>query len=279
MEKKILIMVSMHRSGSSVIAQWLHKCGLHLGESLIGPEIGNTEGHFEDVDFLSIHEEYLMLNNLPDSGFTESIVRDLTLYQKEKLKAIIALKNRFHSEWGWKEPRTCLFLNIYKELLPNAYYLFILRDYKYIVSSLINRLYKIKENIYKEKKFSSRLWWKIKRQFKKRALYKQHAEEYLKVWLTYSNEMLNHIEHLSANQYIVIDVSTLINNDKKVFLHLTNTWKFFLEYHSFNEVYQNKYISKPVNIEPFVANKSLFTKANNLQNKLREYCITINHPN
>ncbi len=104
-------------------------------------------------------------------------------------------------------------------------------------------------------------------------MYKLHAEEYLRVWLTYSSEMLNHIEQLPKNKYIIAEGSTLINNDKKVFSHLTNTWNFSLEYKSFSEVYQKKYISKVVDIEPFVKDKSLFKKANELQNKLSEHCF------
>ena len=45
----------MHRSGTSLISNWLHHCGLQLGEHLLEAGNGNEEGHFEDVEFLRMH--------------------------------------------------------------------------------------------------------------------------------------------------------------------------------------------------------------------------------
>ena len=58
----------MGRSGTSVITQWINKCGLSVGEELLGSAIGNVEGHFEDMDFLLIHEEILISNKLSWMG-------------------------------------------------------------------------------------------------------------------------------------------------------------------------------------------------------------------
>ena len=65
MNNKVLIVAGMHRSGTSVIAQWLQRCGLCLGENLLGPAIGNNEGHFEDTDFVFLHDILIVkLQNL-----------------------------------------------------------------------------------------------------------------------------------------------------------------------------------------------------------------------
>ena len=53
------MVVGMHRSGTSLITNWLYRCGLQIGEHLLEPGEGNVEGHFEDVEFLKIHEEIL----------------------------------------------------------------------------------------------------------------------------------------------------------------------------------------------------------------------------
>ena len=52
----------MHRSGTSLTSNWLHQCGLFLGENLIGPDIGNKFGHFENEDFLHLHVQTLRQN-------------------------------------------------------------------------------------------------------------------------------------------------------------------------------------------------------------------------
>ena len=56
MASKILIIVGMHRSGTSLITQWLYRCGLSIGNKLAPADIGNVEGYFEDSDFLKLHE-------------------------------------------------------------------------------------------------------------------------------------------------------------------------------------------------------------------------------
>ena len=53
MNSKVAIVVGMHRSGTSVVAQWLSRSGLFIGDSLLGPNVGNEQGHFEDADFLT----------------------------------------------------------------------------------------------------------------------------------------------------------------------------------------------------------------------------------
>ncbi len=268
----------MHRSGSSLIAQWLYKCGLHVGQSFVGPAVSNADGHFEDIDFFRIHEEYLMANNLPDSGLTEQPVLTLTPHQTEKLKSLIALKNKFHLQWGWKDPRTCLFLAIYKHILPDAYYLIILRDYQHVVSSLVNRLYRVKEKKYMGKKIFSRLLWKIEKKVRQRMLYKKHAEVYLKVWIAYNNEILKSIRQFSANRFIVIDIFTLLNHEQKVFSQLKANWKFELTHYNFNDVYKKEYISKQADIRSFISDKSLLDKAEHLQQELEKFLFAKEEP-
>ena len=51
-KNKILVVVGMHRSGTSLTTNWLQKCGLDIGAKLEGKEFSNPDGHFEDIDFL-----------------------------------------------------------------------------------------------------------------------------------------------------------------------------------------------------------------------------------
>ena len=46
---------------------------------------------------------------------------------------------------GWKEPRTSLFLNDYSQLLPEAYYFVVVRNFNDTVNSLVNKEYKMQE--------------------------------------------------------------------------------------------------------------------------------------
>ena len=44
-----------------------------------------------------------------------------------------------NSVWGWKDPRTALFLDFWKEILPNAKYIFVFRPPDQVASSLLRR--------------------------------------------------------------------------------------------------------------------------------------------
>jgi len=266
---KILIIAGMHRSGTSVLSQWLHQCGLHLGDRLLGPAIGNTEGHFEDLDFLQFHEEILEENA---SGYTHAPISGLSVYQKEKLKSVIGFKNSLHQEWGWKEPRTCLFLDHYKDLVPGAYYLVIIRNYGETVSSLLQRELKELDKYYLSKSWLSNLnWKKRKRAQRAHQLYTLNAECYLKVWITYNQALLKTIENLPASQFIVTAHELLREQHTDIFDTLVNKWKFCLQQADFRKIYKKSLLSEVTDIDPFVEDKHLLDKARALEFTIKSY--------
>src|ERR1700741_5450654 len=110
---KILIILGMHRCGTSVAANWLHECGLFLGDRLLEKSLHNKNGYFEDLDFLEIHEQIFRANQIYYGGFTPPLDFILSDYYKNKLKFLIEFKNSLRTQWGWKEPRTCLFIDHY----------------------------------------------------------------------------------------------------------------------------------------------------------------------
>jgi len=57
-----------------------------------------------------------------------------------------------NEEWGWKEPRTCLFMDEYNQLIPSAFYMIVVRDFNSTVSSLINREYKVHDRKFRSRK-------------------------------------------------------------------------------------------------------------------------------
>lgn len=268
MTNKVLIVAGMHRSGTSVVSQWLYKCGLHMGEDLLGPGIGNTEGHFEDTDFLSFHEEILRQQQLPESGLIETYPLEISSFDKQRLKNLIEYKNYKNCEWGWKDPRTCLLLQVYEELIPEARYLVVIRDYQSSVSSLINRI--LKDLDKKERNFIDRyIWKKVRIHFRKKKLYKRFTEHFVKVWITYNKAILHHIHKLPATKYLVIDYKMLEMNDKQVFFHLKEKWNFNLTHFDFKKVYKKKLMNKGKNISRYVKDKSLLNAVRNIENELR----------
>jgi len=272
MQKRTLIIAGMHRSGTSLISNWLTKCGLQLGEQLVGPGWGNEDGHFEDVEFLKMHEEVLASNNLPPSGLTDVQIDHFSIYEKEKLKSIIKIKQQLYDQWGWKDPRTCLFLDVYQELLPDACYLIILRDYQSVVSSLLRREFKDVDQKYMGRKYVSRLaWQKFRRSRMLKKFYDDYASKFLKVWIAYNQDILNCIKKLNSNSFIVVNYSLLNKADTQLFSFLENNWNFSLKYFKFKDVFKEGHIGKDIDIDLHIADKELIVAAKQLQHELKEY--------
>jgi hypothetical protein len=276
MQNKTLIIAGMHRSGTSLITHWLNSCGLQLGEDFLGAGLGNDDGHYEDLEFLKLHEEILEFNNLPSTGLIEENHIDVSAYHKEKLKGVIKVKNKRYKQWGWKDPRTCLFLDTYKELLPNAKYLIIVRGYKEVVSSLLHRDFKVYEKKYLDRNAASRFIWSTFRRHKHlRRFYKERADHYLKVWIAYNQELLKNVETMPKESFVVLNYEVLNKNDAGVCSILNQRWNMSLKYFNFKEVYKEELISKHVNADAYVENKALLRAASQLQRNLNDYLVMV----
>ncbi len=272
MNNNILIIAGMHRSGTSLVSQWLTRCGLNLGEVLLAPNIGNVEGHFEDVDFYRFHKDALDSQGFSRCGWVTEPLSRLTRYQKEKLKSIIAFKNRMNAQWGWKDPRTCLFLSQYREFLPNAYYLHIVRDYQSTVSSLVIREFKHMEAKYLSRGRVSRfIWHKFRRPRRLEKLYQEFSEFYLRIWVTYNEEIIRNIENIDEESYMMVDYAMLLDYDKDIFSRLNQHWHFDLSYFDFRKIFRQDLLNKSVDVDRFIGDQALLKRAKEVYATLKSF--------
>ncbi|MDE1190915.1 MAG: hypothetical protein PW786_02060 [Arachidicoccus sp.] len=270
MNNKVLIILGMHRSNTSLTSQWLYRCGLNVGENLLGSSIGNVNGHYEDNDFLKLHEEILVHYNLTKFGLIDCKLPTLRSEDEKRINELIATKNLSNIEWGWKEPRTCLFVDYYYKYIPNAFYLFVFRDYELVVSSLITRIYNRTEKKYDNKKGLSKfIWNNFKKRFRKKKLLRNFSKKFLKVWINYNNHILYHINRLPKEQYQIITQESLSNNSSYIFKIIKEVWGFnSLEYIPFNEIYKKELQSNVLNIKKYIKNKDIIKEADLLQKKI-----------
>ncbi len=274
MQKRTLIIAGMHRSGTSLITQWLTRCGMELGERLGDAGTGNVEGHFEDCEFLKMHEEILDNHKLPRSGLTVAHVEDFTVYEREKVKSIIKVKQQLYDQWGWKDPRTCMFLDVYQELIPDACYMVIIRDYQSVISSLLRRDVKVMDKRYENRRFFPKMaWFWFRRNRKTTAFYRNYTQEYLKVWISYNQDILNCIKRLKREAFMVVNYNMLNKEDLPVFRHLQNEWDFSLKYFKFKDVFKENLMGRDLDIDHYIIDRRLVVKAQQLQDELMEYMI------
>ncbi len=128
----------MHRSGTSLVSSLLQRTGINIGEKLIAANSANPRGYFEDVDFYEFHEHLLHQRGQTylhvDSNFTFEPTGP------EVSRARQLLVERSHRPlWGWKDPRTSLFLAFWKQLLPDGRFLFVYRHPIEVLLSLLRR--------------------------------------------------------------------------------------------------------------------------------------------
>ena len=266
----------MHRSGTSLITNWLFHCGLQVGERLVGAAEGNKEGHYEDVEFLQLHEEILAANGYPQTGLIHHKPIHISEYQLEKLKAILKVKEHHFDQWGWKEPRTCLFLEVYRKLIPGAKYLVIVRDYAAVVSSLLKRDFNILDKGYRQRSFFTRLKWKLFRKSRRRKkYYREKATDYLQVWIDYNEHILDMLGNIPGEDYLVINYSLLETRDRDVFSFLKGEWGFKLKYFPFGNVYKKGLISAKNDIDPLITDHVLIQKGKELEDRFKSYMRTI----
>ena len=134
----VIIMTGMHRSGTSLTASLLQSGGIHIGDRLMGDDTGNAKGHFEDLDFVEFHQNVLQSQGISVAGWTEQNQIQVQPQYLAAAQNLISARQK-HQLWGWKDPRTTLFLNFWSQLLPEAKYIFVYRSPWSVVDSLFRR--------------------------------------------------------------------------------------------------------------------------------------------
>jgi len=137
-KQSIFVITGMHRSGTSLTASLFKSMGVDLGQRLMEPGPGNIKGYFEDLDLVEFHRTILRSQCIDDSGWTLQEKIDVEEQYVEKAKEIISKKS-LNSIWGWKDPRTTLFLDFWAELLPDANFVLMFRSPWEVVDSLYRR--------------------------------------------------------------------------------------------------------------------------------------------
>ena len=137
-----LCIAGMHRSGTSMIASLLHTCGLDLGpkKDFLPPAPNNPEGFWESRLFLRLNDA--ILKELGGSWDHPPRMDVAGWEQKPGLhrlhKRADELARRFagREPWGWKDPRNCLTLLLWRKLLPEVKVLICVRNPLAVAESL-----------------------------------------------------------------------------------------------------------------------------------------------
>lgn len=171
-----LIVAGFHRSGTSLSAQILHRAGLFLGDEMLSRHQSNPRGHFEDCEIVRLHNKILA-----DNGLTWQVdepplptVGDSHL---QSMRELVEKREAAHETWGFKDPRVCLFMEAWKDLLPDSKVLLVYRNFAESVYSLHKRhAYAISRGV-KRRESHDRFW--------------EVRDFALKMWLVHNKALLD----------------------------------------------------------------------------------------
>ena len=136
----VLVLGGMHRSGTSLVAALCQSAGLDIGTELLPGHASNPVGHFEDLDFYRFHETVLASNGRTAAGygiFDTAAVVDAAA--RARAETLVSARRAGGRPWGWKDPRTVLFLDFWLAMLPESRFLFVFRDPAEVADSLRRR--------------------------------------------------------------------------------------------------------------------------------------------
>lgn len=133
----VICLAGMHRSGTSLFSSYLMHNGINMGEVMAKAGHGNKYGHFEDRKFLDFHKDILKKNRQMMYKPLKNLI--ITDQQVEYARSLIRCNNKKYDAWGWKDPRTTLFLDFWNDIEPDIKYIFLYREPYLVIDSLFRR--------------------------------------------------------------------------------------------------------------------------------------------
>jgi len=133
-----VVVLGVHRSGTSMLSLILQKLGVRMGARQLK---GNESGEYgEDLDFLDLNKRILAAaGGSWDVPPARKAILDTAGEFREEIAALVWERNGEFPIWGWKDPRTMLTAPLFHPHLEDPYYVCIFRPAKEIVASLRRR--------------------------------------------------------------------------------------------------------------------------------------------
>jgi glycosyltransferase involved in cell wall biosynthesis len=119
--RKVILVLGMHRSGTSAVTRCLNLLGAKVGNKLLLPAEDNRSGFWEHADVVAIHEELLKdlgrtwhdARALPEGW----LLSDAARKARGKLAELIANEFDASALSAVKDPRLCRFVPLWREVL------------------------------------------------------------------------------------------------------------------------------------------------------------------
>jgi hypothetical protein len=121
-----IIIMGMHRSGSSLTARIFHELGFYLTDTPGVPDPANAEGEYENLEITQLNEQLLATGSWYDPVVVDK--------PDKRCKDVIEKYQK--PFWGWKDNRTAFTFKAYEPYLDNVMFVITRRDKDAVVKSL-----------------------------------------------------------------------------------------------------------------------------------------------
>jgi len=138
---KCVVVLGCHRSGTSMVAGMLHALGVNMGERFREPDQHNSGGYWEDLDWRDLDQHILAAagGSWWEPPSMRSILGCAPLFSPGA-RALADVRDARGGPWGFKDPRACLTLPTYVDVLAdNTLFVVVDRDLTAVLDSLQRR--------------------------------------------------------------------------------------------------------------------------------------------
>jgi|GEM_PF-1722325 len=149
MARPAVIVLGMHRSGTSLLGSLAQSLGVDMGQDLYPPDEHNPAGYFEDRECVDIQDRMLAaLGQQPWHGPKGMLPFAPLWWRQPQMRPLVAELERWLDRrlaaatgiWGVKDPRTTRFLPLWNEMLAKRgvqpRYVLAVRDPAEVVGSI-----------------------------------------------------------------------------------------------------------------------------------------------
>lgn len=114
----IFVVLGMHKSGTTLVAEMLHHAGINMGDE-IKPDVSYDRGNkYERQSTLSLDMEILGTEEFSILHLKAPPTPRLTEAQRIRMQEIIQSCNDRYTDWGFKDPRASLVYPLWAKELP-----------------------------------------------------------------------------------------------------------------------------------------------------------------
>lgn len=146
----MIVVLGMHKSGTSLVAEMLHHSGVDMGDFdlVFDYDDGNK---FERKEFREINDALLGSPGVQSQDVRPvRRLRDDGESRGRALEEIRKLREKHGDHWGFKDPRTCFTLEFWDRVLPGPGYVFIFRDPREVAQHYYKRFKSTEATVRKE---------------------------------------------------------------------------------------------------------------------------------